>query len=134
MTKDSNNQQHTTPLSHGREIGGEAFSYGRGVGGEAETSLIEEVFQRRALLADLDRLIIADVRRQARRAWLRRWTRAVVFSFGVPLVLLAFAACAYIYIKQHGASAFALSVMVWPTLALIFTTQRALETFSPEDV
>ncbi|MBQ9285978.1 MAG: hypothetical protein IJ209_06845 [Bacteroidaceae bacterium] len=97
-------------------------------------TLIQETLERRELLADLDRLIIADVRRRACRAWLRRWARAVVFSFGVPLVLLAFAACAYLYIKQHGASAFALSVMVWPTLALIFTTQRALETFSPEDV
>ena len=53
-------------------------------------SLIRETLERRQLLADLDRTIIADVRRQARRAWLRRWARVIAFSFGLPLALLVF--------------------------------------------
>ncbi|MBQ7495528.1 MAG: hypothetical protein IJT75_07280 [Bacteroidaceae bacterium] len=118
QTKMSND---TTPLSPWRGDGGEA-------------SLIAEVFQRRALLSDLDRLIIAEVRREARRTWLRRWGRAVVFSFGLPLVLLFFASRAYLYIIEHGTMAFNLIVMALPTLALIFTTQRALATFSPDEV
>ena len=96
--------------------------------------LIRETLERRELLVDLDRLIIADVQREARRAWLRRWGRVVVFSFGLPLVVLFFATCAYLYIKEHGATAFNLIVIALPTLALLFTTQRALATFSPDEV
>ena len=113
--------QESTPLSHWNGDGGEA-------------SLISEVFQRRALLADIDHLIIADVRRQARRAWIRRWTRAVVFSFGLPLVLLLFAACAYLYIIEHGTTAFTFLIMALPSLALLLSTHRVLEIFSPEEV
>ena len=67
-------------------------------------SLIRETFERRVLLADLDRLIIADVRRQARRELIRRWARVAAVSFGLPVVLLVFAACMYLYIEQYGTS------------------------------
>ena len=97
-------------------------------------SLIYEVFQRRELLADLDRLIIADVRRQARRAWLRRWARAAVFSFGLPLVLIIWVTCAYLYIKENAWTPQSFFVMLWPTLGLLFSTGYALRTFSPEEV
>lgn len=97
-------------------------------------TLIRETLERRELLADLDRLIIADVRRQARRARIRRWARIVAFSFGLPLVLLVFAVCMYLYIKEHGIAPMTLLVIALPTLALICTTHQVLETFSPEDV
>lgn len=97
-------------------------------------SLIRETLNRRALLADLDRLVIADVRRQARRAKLRRWVRAVAFSFGLPLVLFVFFACVYLYIIEHGTTAFTLAILTLPTLALIFATHRMLATFSPEEM
>ena len=103
-------------------------------GGGSDETLISEVFQRRALLADLDRLIIADVRRQARRAWLRRWARAAVFSFALPLVLIFFFACAYLYIKEYDWTPQSFYVMLWPTLGLLFSTVYALRTFSPEEV
>jgi len=96
--------------------------------------LISEVFQRRALLSDLDQLIIDDVRRQARRAWIRRWARVVVFSFGVPLLLFVFFACAYFYIKEYHASTFIIVVMTLPAMALIYATHRAIESFSPDEV
>ena len=96
--------------------------------------LIREAIDRRELLADLDRLIIADVRRQARRAWLRRWARAAVFSFGLPLVLLIFFVCAYLYIKEYDWTLLSFFVMLWPTLGLLFSTVYALRTFSPEEV
>ncbi len=96
--------------------------------------LIAETLQRQELVKDLDRLIIADVRRRARHAWLRRWARIVVFSFGLPLVLLLWIACAYIYIREHGATSFTFSLMVWPTLALVYTFYRTLNDFSPEEV
>ena len=99
-----------------------------------EAALISEVFQRQALLHDLDRLIIADVRHRARRERLRRWGRIVAFSFGWPLAMVAFFAWAYIYIKNHGASSFVLSQVFWPTLALIYAAHRALHDFSPEEV
>lgn len=96
--------------------------------------LIRETIDRRELLADLDRLIIADVRRQARRAWLRRWARAAVFSFGLPLVLIIWVTCAYLYIKEYGWTLQSFFVMLWPTLGLLFSTGYALRTFSPEEV
>lgn len=97
-------------------------------------NLIRDTINRRELLADLDRLIIADVRRQARRAWLRRWARAAVFSFGLPLVLMFFFACAYLYIKEYDWTLQSFVVMLWPTLGLLFSTVYALRTFSPEEV
>lgn len=94
-------------------------------------TLIRETLERRELLADLDRLIIADVRHQARREWIRRWARIVAFSFGLPMVLLVFAICMYLYIELYGASTFTLYIMALPTLALIFSTHRFLKNFSP---
>ncbi len=93
-------------------------------------TLIRETLERRELLADLDRLIIADVRRQARREWIRRWARVAAFSFGLPIVLLVFAACMYLYIEQFGTSTFTLYIIALPTLALIFSTHRFLKNFS----
>ena len=97
-------------------------------------NLIRDTINRRELLADLDRLIIADVRRQARRAWLRRWARAAVFSFGLPLVLIIWVTCAYLYIKEYDWTLQSFFVMLWPTLGLLFSTGYALRTFSPEEV
>ena len=97
-------------------------------------TLIRETLERRELLADLDHLIITDIRRQTRRAWMRRWARIVAFSFGLPMVLLVSFACTYLYIKEHGASTFTLVILSLPTLALIYSAHRALNTFSPEEV
>ena len=97
-------------------------------------ALIRETLDRRQLLADLDRLIITDVRRQTRRAKIHRWARIVAFSFGLPLVLLVFFVCTYLYIKEQGTSTFTLILLSLPTLALIYSAHRALETFSPEEV
>lgn len=97
-------------------------------------NLIRETIDRRELLANLNQLIIADVRRQARRAKLRRWARVAVFSFGLPLVLIIFLACAYLYIKEYAWTLQSFFVMLWPTLGLLFSTGYALRTFSPEEV
>ena len=97
-------------------------------------TLIRETLERRVLLADLDRLIIADVRRQVRREWIRRWARVAAFSFGLPMVLLVFAACMYLYIEQYGTSTFTLYIMALPTLAIIFSTHRFLKIFSLKEV
>ena len=97
-------------------------------------NLIREAIDRRELLADLDRLISADVRRQARRAWLRRWARVVVFSFGLPLMLIIFFFFLYLYIKEYECPLQSLFVMMWPTLGLLFSTGYALRTFSPKEV
>ena len=95
-------------------------------------TLIRETLERRQLLADLDRHIIADIRRRERHARIRRWARALIFSFGVPLVLLVFATCMYYYIKQYDLSVLTLFIIAWPTLAIILATHRALKTFSLE--
>ncbi len=97
-------------------------------------NLIRETIDRRELLADLDRLIIADVRRQARRAWLRRWARVAVFSFGLPLVLITWLACAYLYFKEYAWTPQSFFIMLWPTLGLLFSANYALRNFSPKEV
>lgn len=97
-------------------------------------NLIRETIDRRELLADLDRLIIAEVHRQARRARLRRWARVAVFSFGLPLVLIAWLACAYLYLKENVWTPQSFFIMLWPTLGLLFSTGYAINTFSPENV
>jgi len=97
-------------------------------------NIIAEALHRQELVKDLDRLIITDVRRRARRAWLRRWARIIVFSFGLPLVLMLWFVCAYVYIKEHEATSFTLSLMVWPTLAVAASTIYVLRTFSPGEV
>ena len=96
--------------------------------------LIADTLNRQELLKDLDSLIIADVRRRTRRAWLRRWARIVAFSFGLPLLLLVSLAGAYLFIKEHGATPFTLSLMVCPVVALIFVSYRSIGDFSPEQV
>ena len=130
MEKNDNNQSRvTTPLpSFEREEVGALSS------GSEDEALIAEVFARRAQLADLDSMIIADVRRKARRAWLRRWARIAAFSFGLPLVLFVFFACAHYYIKEQGWTSVTILVILWPTLALLFTAGFALNTFSPDEV
>ena len=97
-------------------------------------SLIRETLERRQLLADLDRTIITDVKRQARRAWIRRWARVVAFSFGLPLALLVFFTCTFLFVQAHGADIPTIALLVLPTLALIYATNHAFKTFSPEEV
>ena len=96
--------------------------------------LIADTLNRQELLKDLDSLVIADVCRRTRRAWLRRWARIVAFSFGLPLLLLVSLAGAYLFIKEHGATPFTLSLMVCPVVALIFVSYRSIGDFSPEQV
>lgn len=123
---DANNQtsrQSLPPLTEGVE----PF-------GDEDSSLIYEAFQRQELIKDLDRLIITDVRRRARRAWLQRWARTVAFSFGLPLLLLLWFSFAYLYIKEYGTTSFTLSLMLWPTLAVAASAIYALKTFSPDEL
>ena len=115
-----------TPLPNREEQEGGSF--------DPLDTLILETMERRALIADLDRTIIADVRRQARRAWIRRWARVVVFSFGLPLVLLVFFVCLLYYIKEHDVSTLILVMLLLPTLALIYSTNHAIQTFSPDEM
>lgn len=97
-------------------------------------SLIADTLHRQELVKDLDHLIITEVRRRTRRARLRSWARIIVFSFGLPLVLLVWTSFAFLFIKEHGTTSFTLSLMVWPTLALTASTIYALKTFSPSEV
>lgn len=97
-------------------------------------NIITDALHRQELIKDLDRLIIADVRRRARRTWLQRWARTVAFSFGLPLLLLLWFSFVYLYIQEHGTTSFTLSLMVCPTLALVASTVYVLRTFSPGEV
>ena len=58
-------------------------------------ALISASFEREELLEQINRSVMTDVRRQAHRAWLRRWGRMAAFAFGVPTVLTCFAYSVY---------------------------------------
>jgi hypothetical protein len=47
-------------------------------------------------------------------------------------LLLLWFSFAFFFIKEHGTTGFTLSLMIWPTLALVASTVYALKTFSPE--
>lgn len=63
--------------------------------------LLRESVERRELLDGIQRQVMEQVSRQARRRRIRLWARVVVFSFVMPLLALVFgwAVCS---VAQHG--------------------------------
>ncbi|MBQ8051755.1 MAG: hypothetical protein IJ197_09325 [Bacteroidaceae bacterium] len=52
--------------------------------------LIMATAVRQETITKLNRTIMKDVRKRARREWLRQWGRIVAFSFGLPLLLMLY--------------------------------------------
>lgn len=63
--------------------------------------LLRESVERRELLDGIQRQVMEQVSRQARRRRIRLWARVVVFSFVMPLLALVFGWAVY-SVAQHG--------------------------------
>lgn len=96
--------------------------------------LIEATLEREMLMEQITTTVMSDVKRSARRAWLRKWARIAAFSFGLPLVMLSFAiginhVFATVEMKPAVVIGLGLSVLTM----LIFAFQ-AINSFSPDEV
>ena len=63
--------------------------------------LLRESVERRELLDGIQRQVMEQVSRQARRQRIRMWARVVAFSFVMPLLALVFGWAVY-SVAQHG--------------------------------
>ena len=95
--------------------------------------IIMQAVERKQTLAELDRVIIHDVKRKARREWMRKWARIVVFSFGMPLLLLIFAAGIY-YASTQGDLKMYRLVFIIPCATIVYFGWKGMKDFSIEEV
>lgn len=95
--------------------------------------LIMQAVERQQTLETLNRAIVKDVRKRARRTWLRQWGRIVVFSFGLPLLMLIFAAGTY-YIASLEGFGYLRLVLVLPVATMIYMAYRSSKNFSIKEV
>lgn len=96
-------------------------------------SLIMASLERQQKIEALNDTIISDVRRRARREWIRRWGRIIVFSFGLPLVVMAFALGIYVAAMLTPTS-WGRIVLVIPSAVMLFMVRRLTRNFSIADV
>ena len=95
--------------------------------------LIIASVERKATLDALNGAIIKEVRRKARRESVRRWARIVVFSFGMPLLLLIF--IVGIYVASHNQSFQTFRyVLLIPIIAMSYLAWSGIKNFSIADV
>lgn len=92
-------------------------------------SLIMASLERRQTLEALNKVIISDIHRRARREWLRRWGRIVVFSFGLPLLLMVFGAGIYIAATQSSPS-WTRIVIAIPAVTMLVMVGHKVRNFS----
>ena len=95
--------------------------------------IIMQAVERKQTLAELDKVIIQDVKRKARIAWMRRWARIVVFSFGMPLLLLIFAVGMY-YASTTGNLQMYRLIFIIPVLTVFYFAWRSMRDFSIGEV
>ena len=96
--------------------------------------LIRESFERKAIADDISVAVMKDLRRQARRRQLRKWGRAAVFAFGLPLVLLLFGWLLWSFVSGQGHSSLIYLCLVFPVAAMLYATWKSIVYFSVERV
>ena len=92
-------------------------------------NLIMASLERQQTLEALNNVIISDVRRRARCEWLRRWGRIVVFSFGIPLLLLVFGIGIYVTATLSSPD-WTRIVLAIPTVTMLIMVGRKVRNFS----
>ena len=95
--------------------------------------LIRTTLERQQTVEQLNRTIMKDVRRRARRAWLRRWGRIAAFSFGLPLVLLVFV-IGMVAAIRHTPNWPIRYCLVIPVVAMLHFAWYEMKHFSAADV
>ena len=95
--------------------------------------LIMASIERKETLDALNETIVKEVRRQARREWVRRWARVVVFSFGMPLLMLIFAAGIYAASRMEELQVLRYFLLI-PVLAMSYMVWHEMKSFSIAEV
>ena len=95
--------------------------------------LIMASIERKETLDALNGIIVKEVRRQARREWVRRWARIVVFSFGMPLLMLIFAAGIYAVCRIESLQMWRYILLI-PVMTMSYLLWREMRNFSIADV
>lgn len=96
-------------------------------------SLIMASLERQQTLEALNNVIISDLRRRAQREWVRRWGRIVVFSFGIPLLMLVFGAGIYVA-ATHSSPGWTRIVLAIPTVTMLVMVGHKVRNFSIVEV
>jgi len=92
--------------------------------------LIMQAMERRHVVEEINKAVMCDVRRMARRRKLQYWKRAVAFSFGLPLVLLVFGLLFGKYAVPAATGVYTLPCTVLPVLTVFYAAWKAVENFS----
>lgn len=92
--------------------------------------LIMRAMERQCILEGINKAVMCDVRRMARRRKLRCWKRAVAFSFGLPLVVLVFGLLFGKYVVPAASGACAIPCVVFPVLTVLYAAWKAVGDFS----
>ncbi len=95
--------------------------------------LIMASLERKVTLDALNGAIVKEVRHRARREWVRRWARIAVFSFGMPLLLLIFAAGIYVASRLQSFQTFRYVLLI-PVITMSYVAWRGMKNFSIADV
>ena len=97
--------------------------------------LIRQSFEREEIAREISVAVMKDLRRASRRAWLRRWGRAVAFSFGLPFVLLAFGWLLWPFLaEQVERGSYIGLCLAFPVATMIYVFFRAIGKFSWQEV
>ena len=91
--------------------------------------LIKQAVERRQTLDSLNQTIMKEVKHKARREWIRKWARIVLFSFGMPLLLLLFALGIY-YTSQRELMGTYRLVLIIPVVIMLYFTWDRMKNFS----
>lgn len=97
-------------------------------------ALIMETLERRETIEALNKSVMAEVRRSARRERRRLWARAAVFAFALPLLVFTF-----IYVVANGwyagaGTSVAFACLAVQVAAVVAALWMILELFSFRDV
>lgn len=92
--------------------------------------LILKALERRHILEDINKAVMHDVCREARRRKFRYWRNAVAFSFGLPLALFVFGVLLVKYVVMATSGPYAVVCIVFPVATVLFAAWKAVCHFS----
>lgn len=95
--------------------------------------LIMASVERSEKLETLNRAIVKEVRRKARHEWVLRWAHIVAFSFGMPLLILIFAAGIYAVCRIESLQMWRYILFI-PVMTMSYLLWREMRNFSIAEV
>ena len=97
-------------------------------------NLISASFERQDMLAEIDREVMEEVKRNTRRETLRQWIRIAAFSFGVPFVLFCFGFGTYYAYTRVEMYPYLWIAFALPAIAILVFLGKQVINFSISEV